>query len=166
MTLGFTALLTLVTGILFSIVPSLRLAGTAGGAALAGGHASQASHPRRLAGALVSTQIAFAVVLAIAAGLLVRSLSRLLEVNPGFETVGVATARVSPPRARYVTDTAQRAFHAQVLERLQGTPGVTSAAVTTQLPFDQTSPIYAMWIDGYDHRPEHPRAVRVARGHA
>ncbi|HKP28455.1 MAG TPA: ABC transporter permease [Gemmatimonadales bacterium] len=152
-TLGFTALLTLATGLLFSIAPSLRLAGTGGGAALAGGHASQSAHPRRLAGALVSTQIAFAVVLAIAAGLLARSLSRLLDVNPGFETVGIATARVSPPRAKYLAKPAQRAFHAQLLERVQAFPGVTSAAITTQLPFDQTSPIYAMWVDGYTTDP-------------
>jgi len=148
-TLGFTALLTLVTGILFSVVPSLRLAGTGGGVALSGGHASPAGHPRRLAGALVSLQIAFAVVLAVAAGLLVRSLSRLLEVSPGFETVGVATARISPPRARYLTPESQRAFYSQLLDRLRGSPGITSVAITTQLPFDGASEVYAMFVDGW-----------------
>ena len=152
-TLGFTALLTLVTGVLFSIVPSLRLAGTGGGAALAGGHASQSSHPRRLAGALVSTQIAFAVVLAISAALLVRSLSRLLAVHPGFETVNIATSRVSPPRAKYDSASVQRAFYSQLLGRLDGNPAIESAAIVTSLPFGGTTEMYAMWVDGWSTDP-------------
>ena len=162
-TLGFTALLTLVTGVLFSIVPSLRLAGTGGGAVLSGGHASQSGHPRRLAGALVSTQIAFAVVLAVAAGLLVRSLSRLLDVSPGFETVGVATARVSPPRARYLTPESQRAFYAQLLARIRGMPRISAVAITTQLPFDQASEVYAMYVDGWTTDPNKLELFEVRR---
>jgi predicted permease len=162
-TLGFTALLTLVTGLIFSVVPSLRLANTGGGAALSGGHASPSWHPRRLAGALVSMQIAFAVVLAVAAGLLVRSLSRILDVSPGFETVGVATARVSPPRARYLTPESQRIFYAQVLERLRGSPGVSAVAVTTQLPFDQSSEVYAMFVDGWTTDPNVLELFEVRR---
>jgi putative ABC transport system permease protein len=152
-TLGFTGLLTLVTGVLFSIVPSLRLAGTGGGAALAGGHASQSGHPRRLAGALVSTQIAFAVVLAISAALLVRSLSRILAVNPGFETVNIATSRVSPPRAKYDSANVQRAFYSQLLGRLDGNPAIESAAIVTSLPFGGSTELYAMWIDGWTTDP-------------
>ena len=162
-TLAFTALLTLVTGLVFSVVPSLRLANTGGGAALSAGHASQSGHPRRLAGALVSVQIAFAVVLAVAAGLLVRSLSRLLDVSPGFETVGIATARISPPRARYLTPESQRVFYAQLLERLRGSPGITDVAVTTQLPFDQSSEVYAMFVDGWTTDPNALELFEVRR---
>jgi predicted permease len=152
-TLGFTALLTLVTGLLFSVVPSLRLAGTGGGMALSGGHASQSAHPRRLAGALVSTQIAFAVVLAIAAGLLVRSLSRLLSVDPGFQTVNIATARVSPPRARYDSADAQRAFYSRLLARLDGHSAIDAVSIVTSIPFGGSTEVYAMWVDGFSIDP-------------
>ena len=162
-TLGFTALLTLLTGLLFSVVPSLRLAGTGGWSALSGGHASQSGHPRRLAGALVTVQIAFAVVLAIAAGLLVRSLSRLLAVSPGFETVGIATARISPPRARYLTRESQRVFYHQLLDRLRESPGISAVAVTTQLPFDQASELYAMFVDGWTTDPNKLELFEVRR---
>ena len=59
-----------------------------------------------------------------------------LAKQKGFETVGIATARISPPRGRYLTRESQRAFYTQLLDRLRGSPGITAVAVTTQLPFD------------------------------
>src|SRR6185503_12400214 len=108
---------------------------------------------RRLAGILVSAQIAIGVMLAIGAGLLVRSLSRIMDVDPGFETAQVVTAQANPPRARYARPELARDLVQRTVERLSASPGVTAAAVTTQLPFDQTNHGMAMWIDGFTTDP-------------
>jgi len=87
----------------------------------------------------------------------------VLAVSPGFETVGIATARISPPRARYLTRESQRVFYHQLLERLRGSPGITAVAVTTQLPFDQASEIYAMFVDGWTTDPNKLELFEVRR---
>jgi len=150
---AFTALLTLLTGVLFGVAPARRLARGDAAAGLAGGRASAGGRQRRLAGTLVSAQIAIAVVLAIGAGLLVRSLARILDVDPGFAAAKVVTAQVSPPRARYIADDQQRALVRELVARLAAAPGLSSSAVTTQLPFDQTNQVMAMWIDGWTTDP-------------
>ena len=152
-TLGFTVLLTFLTALAFGLLPALRLARTDAQATLAGDRSTAGSHPRRLAGFLVSVQIALAVVLAVGAGLLVRSLSLLLDVDPGFETARIATARVSPAQARLPEEEAARAYYRQLLEGLGTAPGIETAAITTQLPFDQTNRVMAMWIDGWTTDP-------------
>jgi len=106
-----------------------------------------------LAAGLVVAQIAIGVMLAIGAGLLGRSLTRILDVNPGFTTEQVVTAQADPPGATYAGPERQRALVRQVVERLGAIPGVTAAAVTTQLPFDQTNHGMAMWIDGFTTDP-------------
>ena len=151
--LAFTALLSLLTGFVFGVGPALQQAKTDAGPVLAGGAATPGPRSRRVAGALVSLQVALAVILAIGAGLLLRSLSRLLAVDPGFETVQVATVRLAPPRARYATPDAARDLVTRVLAELEGAPGIAVAAVTDQLPFDQTNRIMAMWVDGWTTDP-------------
>ncbi len=151
--LGFTVLLTLMTGLIFGIGPALHQSRADAAPMLAGGAATPGARSRRVAGALVSLQVALAVILAVGAGLLLRSLSRLLAVDPGFETVQVATARLAPPRARYATPDAARDLVDRVLGQLDGVPGITAVAITDQLPFDQTNRIMAMWIDGWTTDP-------------
>jgi len=76
-----------------------------------------------------------------------------MDVDPGFATSQIVTAQVNPPRARYADADRQRALARQVVERLGAAPGVTAAAVTTQLPFDQTNHGMAMWVDGWTKDP-------------
>jgi predicted permease len=151
--IGFTVLVTLLTGLGFGVLPAVRLARVDGQEALAGGRTTAGAHPRRLASALVSGQIALAVVLAIGAGLLLRSLGRLLEVDPGFETVQVASARLNPPRQSYLEPDRVRAMYSSLVESLQGQAGIQAAAVASQIPFDQTSHGMAIWIDGWTVDP-------------
>lgn len=151
--LAFTALLTIVTGLVFGVLPARRLSRLSPGTLMAGTRASAGQRQRRLASALVSAQIATAVVLVVGATLLVRSLDRLLKVDPGFEMVQVATSRVSPPRGAYPTPEAHRAFTTQLLERLTAAPGINGVAFTTSLPFEQRNEVMAMWIDGWTTDP-------------
>jgi len=153
--LAFTAGLAILTGLLFGVAPALRSSGAALTPALGegSGRAGSGVRQRRLAGALVSGEIALAVVLAIGAGLLIRSFSALMRVEPGFRTQQVVSARISPPAARYAGADRQRDFYRQLLERLEGSPGVADAALTSQLPFDQSDDIMAMWVDGYTTDP-------------
>jgi predicted permease len=79
--------------------------------------------------------------------------ARILDVDPGFTTEQVVTAQVNPPRARYAQLERQRTLVNQLVERLGAVPGVNAAAVTTQLPFDQTNHGMAMWIEGWTKDP-------------
>lgn len=149
----FTMVLALVTGLGFGVLPARRAGTGVNISALAGARSGAGLGQRRLASALVSLQIAIAVVLAVGAGLLGRSFTHLLEVDPGFAVEQVSAARISPPRARYAEPDARRELAADVTRRLQATPGITAGALTSQLPFDQTSDGMAMWIDGWTVDP-------------
>jgi putative ABC transport system permease protein len=150
---AFTVLATGLTALLSGIAPARRLARTNGLQAIGSARGGIGAPHRRLAGILVSAQIAIGVMLAIGAGLLVRSLARIMDVDPGFETAQVVTAQADPPRARYATADRARDVVRQAVERLAASPGVVAAAVTSQLPFDQTNHGMAMWIDGFTTDP-------------
>lgn len=151
--LAFALLVTVATGILFGIGPARRVARVAPASALAGSRVSQGGTQRRLAAGLVSLQIAIGVILAVGAGLLVRSFERILDIDPGFAAAQVVAAQVNVPRARYATAEQQRAVATQALERLTQQPGITAAAVTSQLPFDQTTRGIAMFVEGWTADP-------------
>ena len=150
---AFTVLATAVTALLSGIAPARRLARTNGLQAVGSARSGVTAPHRRLAAVLVSAQIAIGVMLAIGAGLLVRSLARIMNVDPGFASEQVVTAQVNPPRWRYADVQRQRTLVRQAVERLASAPGVSAAAVTTQLPFDQTNHGMAMWIDGWTTDP-------------
>ena len=150
---AFTVVATAATALLSGIAPARRLSRATGLQAIGSARSGIASPHRRLASALVSVQIAIGVVLAIGAGLLVRSLTRIMDVDPGFVTETVVTAQLNPPRARYSESEARIALVRQVVERLGAVPGVAAAGVTSQLPFDQTNHGMAMWVDGWTKDP-------------
>jgi predicted permease len=144
----FTGALAMLTGIAFGLLPALRAArsaGSAGAAHFARGSASGGGRSQdRLSGALVAAEVALAVVLAIAAGLLTRSFDRLRDLAPGFRTAGVVSARISPPAATYDSIPRTTAFYDAVIERMSATPGVTAVGVVDQLPI--SGPVFGMGI--------------------
>ncbi len=91
---------------------------------------------RRLRSTLVVSELALAVILLVAAGLLIRGFQRLLEESPGFEPAGVASFNLQLPRASYQTWPSVTAFYARLSENLQTLPGVTEAAATGFLPLE------------------------------
>jgi len=158
----FTFVLSIVTGLVFGALPARRVS-RQGSSAAAGNRTTAGVQHRRLAGMLVSAQIATAVVLAVGAGLLVRSLGRILAVDPGFETVHVVSARLNPPRSTYQAKAAQLTLVSQVLERLRATPGVQGAAITSQIPFEQRNEVMAMWVDGHTTDPNKLEVFEIRR---
>jgi predicted permease len=160
---AFTILATGLTALLSGIAPARRLARTEGLQAIGSARSGIGAPHRRLAGILVSSQIAIGVMLAIGAGLLVRSLAKIMDVDPGFETGQVVTAQADPPRARYAQPEQAKDLVRRIVERLSASPGVTAAAVTTQLPFDQTNQGMAMWIDGFTTDPNRLELFELRR---
>ena len=134
--LGYTLGVTLVTGILFGLAPALHaVRGDLTSALTDGGRAGTTGRGhQRVRQALVTGQIAVALVLVIGAGLLVQSFLRLRQVDPGFVPEHLLTARVELSPVRYHANDVKRRFYENLLERLRSIPGVRSAATARALP--------------------------------
>ena len=129
----FTGALTAVTGLVLGALPLLRAVWVA--PSLQGGGrtntGSRKSHHTRHA--LMASQVALALVLLVASGLLVRSFLRLLAVDPGFDPRSTLTLQVGLP-AQYPDRERVVAFHHAVLDRMAALPGVTAVSASTCLP--------------------------------
>ena len=102
---------------------------------------------------LVASQVAFAFMLLIAAGLLLASFQRVLAVDPGFNTERVLTGNVNMPQARYKDDPALRTFMTRALERVRAVPGVVQAGATTTIPFGGSNSDSVILAEGYQMKP-------------
>jgi putative ABC transport system permease protein len=133
----FTLAVSLVTGIIFGLVPALEASrlnlseslkessrGNVGG-----------TRGRRVRDALVIAEIGLALVLLVGAGLMVRSFMRLQAVNPGFDAKNLLTMRVMLPSTKYPDAGRQVQFFRQAVERISTLPGVRSASAVSALPF-------------------------------
>jgi putative ABC transport system permease protein len=146
--LGFTAVIALLTSVVFGLVPALRASkpnlteflkegrGTTGGS----------SH-QRLRGALIVVETTFGLALLVVAGLLLRSFHRLLSVDPGMDPRSVLTLTFDLPDKKY-GEQQQFDFYRQLLERTGGLPGVVSAAAVTPLPLSGNNAIITFQIQG------------------
>jgi len=130
-----TAAGAVLTGVIFGIAPALQAAGgTAAEALKETSRGTTAGKGRSwVRGALVVAEIAFACVLLVGAGLLVRSFMRVLDVNLGFHPEQAAAIRVDPDQS-YKTQSQQNSYYDEVLRRTRGMSGVTAAALTDALP--------------------------------
>jgi putative ABC transport system permease protein len=135
--LGFTFVVAILTGIVFGLAPALQASNPDLNETLKeGGRSSGASASRnRLRSVLVMGEVAMALVLLIAAGLLIKSVMRLRDVNPGFNPENQLTMGMVLSRAKYPQAPQWLAFYDQLTERLKALPGVESAGFTTVLPF-------------------------------
>jgi predicted permease len=129
---GFTLLISLLTGILFGLVPALQASRLSLSNVLKEGGRSSVSH-HHLRNLLVVSEVALALVLLIGAGLMLRSFMKLTSVDPGLDTKNILTANIRLPRSRYPAPQ-QAAFYRQLLERLRVTPGVEAASAAFPLP--------------------------------
>ena len=159
--IAFTLLLAVATTLLFGLAPALRTLH----ADLQSLHGAQrtTAGPRRqrLRGALVTGQVALAVVLVIGAGLMIRTLAALADVDLGFNPDRVLTMRVTIPGARYDTGERVANFFDELQRRVRALPGVEAAGVMRALPLATTIGEYDVDIDGYEESPG-----REAKGHA
>lgn len=101
----------------------------------------------RIRAALVVTELALAVVLTVGAGLLLRSFSSVMMIDPGFRPDHLLTLQMSLP-ARVDTPEARRAYYAQLFERLESLPGVTAVGGTTRIPLGSTSVTTSVQVEG------------------
>jgi putative ABC transport system permease protein len=129
----FTLLLGVGTTMLFALVPALQATGFDVARRLTQGARTQLGGRQLLQRALVTSQIALAVVLLVGAGLLIRSFERLQQVSPGFDPTNVLTFRVSATWSESGR-AAVAVRQGRTLERLRAIPGVESAAFETVLP--------------------------------
>jgi putative ABC transport system permease protein len=134
--LGFTLIVSLLTGVLFGIFPALQSARPDVQLTLKeSGDRTQSGRQNRLRKLLVVSEIALAMVLLVGAGLLVRSFIRILNVSPGFEQRNLLTLMTQAVGSKYAQEAEVRSFYRNVLERAQAIPGVESAGIVSNLPF-------------------------------
>src|SRR5207247_2526665 len=103
---------------------------------------------RRTRGALVVAEVALALVLLVSSGLLLRSLGRLFAVDAGFGPGGLLTMQLSPTGPRYSAPGVANRFYAQALEAVKAVPGVSEAAITSQLPLSGDRDEYGVAFEG------------------
>ena len=134
-----------------------------------------AGGPRRTRQALVVVDLAIALVLLVGAGLMLKSVSKLLDVNPGFDSREVVTAKFSLVGQAYREDTAIYAFMEALLERIRAQPGVEAVAVAGRIPMGGNGDKSGIFIEGlmpanradapsperYSVTPDYFRAMRI-----
>jgi putative ABC transport system permease protein len=135
--LGFSFVLSLVTGLLFGLAPALQSSRLDLNEALKeGGRNSSAGAGQRLRSVLVVSEIGLAVVLLVGAGLMMKSLYNLLQVNVGFKTENLLTMSIIAPVPKYNDPAPQVTFNDQLTERVKSLPGVLSAGTVNILPLN------------------------------
>jgi putative ABC transport system permease protein len=142
--LGFTLVLCLLTSLLFGLAPAWQGSQPNLSEALKadGRTFSDGGQRARLRSFLVVSEIAFALVLLMCAGLLIRTVVQLQQVDPGFDYTHALKMDLGLPSLRYSTDEKKVAFYQELTKRVQSLPGVVNAGVVTPLPlaggFDST----------------------------
>ena len=163
----FTFLVSVLTGLFFGLMPALSTRPNLNAALKEGSAQTTGGGLRnRLRGALVVAQVAVSFTLLIGAGLMLRSFDKLQQVDPGLDTEKVLMMRVSANWSKYTTAEQFRNFSMNVLERVENQPGVISAAMSNNFPFNPQSiangPNYSNFIiEGkpIDESELAPRAV-------
>jgi putative ABC transport system permease protein len=154
----FTLTVSVVTGLLFGVAPALQVSKMDLNEGLKESSRGGTDSPRRhrVRALLVVSEVALSLVLLVGAGLMIRSFSRLLAVDPGFKADHVLTAFVSLPVSKYPKREEQTAFFDRLLERLRNAPGVSAAGLVTDIP------LYGGSSTGFDVEG-HPEAAPGTR---
>ena len=153
--LGFTMVVSVLTGVLFGLAPALEASRPNLNESLKEGGRGAATDGRshRWRRVFVVVEVALALVLLIGAGLMLRSFARLQSVDPGFDAKNLLTVRLLLPASKYGQNPQRIAFFRQLAERLQSLPGVRSAGAISFLPFASGGAATSISIEG---RPAPP----------
>jgi predicted permease len=166
--LVFSLLVSVVTGILFGLVPALQVSALSLNHTLKeGGRSSTMDLQGRVRGGLIVAEVALALTLLIGAGLLVRSLFGLLNVDPGFNPRNTLVMDVPAPTAKFPSDDDRARFLQQICERVESLPGVEAAGMTSNLPMMGWSSDTFVKVLGRPNQPEPGYSARYgsAAGH-
>jgi predicted permease len=153
--LGFCLAASLCAAVLFGALPALRGARRSAAASLRAGGPG-ALGPRRgrpLPSWLVASQVALAVVVAVASGLMLRSLRALYAVDPGVESRGVLALRLVPPPSKYRDSAANNALYDRLFDRLAGLPGVRAIGGIQLLPLVYGNWSFPSYVEGHPVAP-------------
>jgi len=147
MLFAFALGMTLVTGLVFGSVVAIQASGQAPQGTLHLASRRAAGGQRRARALLVVTQVALALVLLVGSGLLLRSLRRLFAVDTGFNPSNLLTLQIQVSGNRYASDSTTYHFFATALNAVQQVPGVTAAALTSQLPLSGDLALFGVRFD-------------------
>ena len=151
--LFFATLISMATGVLFGVVPALHMSRADGGDTLKDASRGSSGRSARTRQTLVVAEVALSLVLLAGAGLLVRSLVALQNVDPGFIAEHAVTTQLTLPSVRYPDSASQLAFYDRLLAEMAAIPGVSSSAVSTTMPMSGNDLGIGFTIEG---RPVDP----------
>jgi predicted permease len=153
--IAFTLLLAVVTTLLFGLAPALRMlrVDLVDSLCEGGPHTTVGRRRQRLRGAHVVVEVALAAVLVIGAGLMIRTLAALGDIDLGFNPDRVLTMRVTIPGSKYRTNENVVHFFDELQERVNALPGVEAAGIVRALPLATTVGDYFIDVDGFDESP-------------
>jgi predicted permease len=156
MVLGFTLLVSLLTGVIFGLAPLLHLNTDALAVALreGGGRGSTGSARHWIRRGLVMAEVALAVMLVVGAGLMLRTVVNLMHVDAGFDRAPLTTFALDLPTATYADGPAVVRFYDGLADRLRRAPGVSGVAVMSGLPPNRDVNANDTDIDGYTKQTE------------
>ena len=158
--MAFTAEIAVLTGLIFGTFPALHVSRMDISESLkTGWQRSTAAATHRLRSGLAVAEVALGIVLVIAAGLMVKSLWELSQVNPGFRSESILTARITPNQT-FCADFARcQTFYNDLLERTRALPGVENAAVVNMLPLSGRINAFAADLEDHPRDPKDPAPV-------
>jgi putative ABC transport system permease protein len=148
--LAFTVAVTVVVALAFALLPMLRGTSFAGSLQEIGRGNTVSRSRHRLRQVLMGAQVAFALVLLVTSGLMVRSFQKLRTIDPGFEPQSTLTFRIGLPTREYPDRDAIVAAHVNILDQLARLPGVTKVSASTCLPLAEEGICYGngLFVDG------------------
>ncbi|MFY9609667.1 MAG: ABC transporter permease [Blastocatellia bacterium] len=133
----FTLLISVATGLVFGSMPAFSSENNLTGALKeGGGRTSSSTRRQRARGVLIVAQVAISFMLLIGAGLMLRSLIKLQQVNPGFNPESVLLMRISPNWSKHTTAEQNRLLLRRFLDKAQAQPGALSVAIASTFPLN------------------------------
>lgn len=146
----FALALSIVTGAAFGLLPALQVLRTDVNSVLKeGGSRGASGHGvNRVQGLLVAGQLALTFVVLVASLLLMKSLVRLQNVDPGFDARHVLTLRLAPPAERFDTNLELAQYYERIVDAATSVPGVSAAAVNASAPLCGVTLEYPFWVHG------------------
>src|SRR5688572_13107047 len=153
--IAFTLLVAVVTTLLFGLAPTLRTlhVDLVDSLREGGQNATVSAGRQRLRDGLVAVEVALAVVLVIGAGLMIRTLAALGDIDLGFNPDRVLTMRVTIPGSKYPTHEHVVNFFDELQKRVNALPGVDAAGIVRALPLATTVGDYFIDVDGFEESP-------------
>ena len=147
--IGFSVILSLVTAVMFGLLPALRGSSIRPADAMReGGRNSGSRRSRRLWSMLVAVEVALAVVLLAGSGLMIRSFASLTAIDPGFRTDHVLTTPLDLPVSSYPTGREAVEVHRRISAAIGALPGVVAVGVGNRLPLENNGPSGAIQVLG------------------